>query len=234
VWLTANYFGGGLLMLVLFVCGRGAGQTGRLPRSLASGILAARMPWIPAIGIRMALAATGVFYVGLGIGFFVNASNAAPFWIDARTPLTPRLLSSPLIGLGLGMLLVSRASDWRMVAPGDWHDHHRTCGHLVFVALVLSRADFAHDLDRMAGRSDTRHSVFGRCYHSGIETGGRFNGLANSRLTAGASAYLSLLSGLASKRLHSFNSNKAVCSLRKSSRDRSATRPAAGTAARGA
>lgn len=143
LWLTINYFGGGLLMLVVLVCGLWAGQTSRLPRSVAIGLLAARMPWTPAAGIRLALAVTGIFYVGLGIGFFVNASNAAPFWIDVRgiTPLTARLFSSPLIGLGLGMLLISRASDWRMVAvPATGMI---TIGLVVLVALVLSRADFA-------------------------------------------------------------------------------------------
>lgn len=101
------------------------------------------MPWTPAAGIRLALAAIGIFYITLGISFFANAGNAAQFWIDARgiTPLTVKLFSSPLVGLGLGMVLVSRAGDWRMVAV--LATGMITIGLVVFVALVLSRADFA-------------------------------------------------------------------------------------------
>jgi hypothetical protein len=38
------------------------------------------------------------------------------------TPLTARLFASPLIGLGLGMALVSRATDWReiMIPAMGW------------------------------------------------------------------------------------------------------------------
>lgn len=143
LWLTVNYFGGGLLMLVVFLCGLWVGQTGRLPRSIASGILAARMPWTPPKAARLILAVIGIFYIALGVSFFANAGNAAQFWIDARgiTPLTAKLFSSPLTGLGLGLLLVSRAGDWRMAAvPATGMI---TIGLVVFIALVLSRADFA-------------------------------------------------------------------------------------------
>lgn len=143
IWLTVNYFGGGFLMLIVFVCALWAGQAGRLPRRIGAGLLAARMPWTPSKIVRLTLAAIGIFYIALGVTFFVNAGNAAQFWIDARgiTPLTAKLFSSPLIGLGLGLLLVSRAGDWRMaVVPATGMI---TIGLVVFIALVLGRADFA-------------------------------------------------------------------------------------------
>jgi hypothetical protein len=143
LWLTVNYFGGGALMLVVFLCGLWAGQTGRLPRSIGSGRLAARMPWTPGRTMRWTLAVIGIFYIALGIAFFAKAGQAAQFWIDARgiTPLTAKLFASPLTGLGLGLLLVSRAGDWRMaMVPATGMI---TIGLVVFIALVLSRADFA-------------------------------------------------------------------------------------------
>jgi hypothetical protein len=142
-WLTVNYFGGGTLMLAVLLYALWVGQSGRLPRSIRTGILVTRRPWTPATVVRLALAAAGIFYMTLGILFFANAANAAQFWIDAHgiTPLTAKLFSSPLIGLGLGLLLVSRASDWRMVViPAIGMI---TIGLVVFIALVLSRADFA-------------------------------------------------------------------------------------------
>jgi hypothetical protein len=138
LWLIVNYFGGGALMLVVFLCGLWAGQTGRLPRSVSSGRLAARMPWTPGSVMRWTLAVIGIFYIALA-----KAGHAAQFWIDARgiTPLTAKLFASPLTGLGLGLLLVSRAGDWRMAAvPATGMI---TIGLVVFIALVLSRADFA-------------------------------------------------------------------------------------------
>jgi hypothetical protein len=143
IWLTVNYFGGGALMLIVFLCGLWAGQTGRLPRSIGRGFLSIRMPWTPPKAVRLILALIGIFYIALGIAFFAKAGEAAQFWIDARgiTPLTAKLFASPLTGLGLGLLLVSRAGDWRMVAvPAAGMI---TIGLVVFVALVLSRADFA-------------------------------------------------------------------------------------------
>ncbi len=56
-------------------------------------------------------------------------------------PLTARLFASPLIGLGLGMALVSRATDWREImipAMGMV-----TIGVLATLAIVLSGENFA-------------------------------------------------------------------------------------------
>ena len=55
--------------------------------------------------------------MGLGLVFLMHGANARPLWFDASgiTPLTARLFASPLTGLGLGLILVARAKDWRAV-----------------------------------------------------------------------------------------------------------------------
>jgi hypothetical protein len=137
--MTVNYFGGGFLMLVVFAYGLWAGQRKLLPPAPP----AAALPWnIPGFA-RTALAALGVIYVALGVMFFAAPGDAASYWVDARgmTPLTARLFSSPMIGLGLGLFLVSRARDWRAVAiPATGMV---TIGAVVMLAFALGRADFA-------------------------------------------------------------------------------------------
>ena len=81
--------------------------------------------------------------MGLGLVFLMHGANAKPLWFDASgiTPLTARLFASPLTGLGLGLILVARAKDWRAVlvpAVGM-----ATIGILGTLSLVLDRADFA-------------------------------------------------------------------------------------------
>jgi hypothetical protein len=62
-------------------------------------------------------------------------------WPWTMPPLTARLFSSPLTGLGLGLMLVSRASDWRAApipAVGIC-----TTGIVVLLAFALGHPDFA-------------------------------------------------------------------------------------------
>jgi hypothetical protein len=138
-----NYFGGGLAMLLIFGYGLWAGQQRKLPAASAAGRFARPMPWSIPAPARAVLVALGIFYFALGIWFFVWPEQAAAHWFDARgmTPLTARLFSSPLIGLGLGIFLVSRSGDWRAVmipAIGLV-----TIGGVVMLAILLGRADFA-------------------------------------------------------------------------------------------
>ncbi|MEC9369183.1 MAG: hypothetical protein VX871_10890, partial [Pseudomonadota bacterium] len=70
------------------------------------------------------------------IAFLILGNGAAGMWIDGGglTPLTARLFASPLVGLGLGLFLCSRASDWRQVAIP-------ACGMIAFgVAVTLAIA----------------------------------------------------------------------------------------------
>jgi hypothetical protein len=141
--MATNYFGGGLLMLLVFAYGIWAGQNQRLPSESSQGPWANPLPWLIATPLRVVLGVLGSAYFVIGILFFTIAGTASSWWIDARgmTPLTARLFSSPLIGLGLGLFLVSRATDWRAVAVPALG--MVTVGIVVLLALFLGRADFA-------------------------------------------------------------------------------------------
>ena len=139
--MSVNYFGGGALMLAVLSYGLWMGYRGRL--TPAPHANAAAMPWdIPSLA-RAALAILGIAFIILGIVFFVAAGNAPALWFDAKgiTPLTARLFSSPLTGLGLGLILVSRATDWRSIAIPAIGMF--TIGCVVLLAFALGRADFA-------------------------------------------------------------------------------------------
>ena len=140
---TLNYFGGGLLMAIAFGYPLWAGLRGALPPAKERSPLSAALPWHPPFSARAGLGLLGGVYVGLGLVFLMHGANAKPLWFDASgiTPLTARLFASPLTGLGLGLILVARAKDWRAVlvpAVGM-----ATIGILGTLSLVLDRADFA-------------------------------------------------------------------------------------------
>jgi hypothetical protein len=115
--MSLNYFGGGTLMMVLFGYVVWAGLNGRLPEASERAPLAKVRPWAPGMAFRGILTVFAAVYVVLGTVFLFLGKGAAPIWIDAAgmTPLTARLFSSPLIGLGLGLWLVTRSTDWRAV-----------------------------------------------------------------------------------------------------------------------
>jgi hypothetical protein len=114
---TWNYFGGGLLMAATFGFPLIVARRDGLPPASPSQPFAGSMPWMTPSAARTSLAALGGFYFVLGIAFLVLGAAAKPLWFDAAglTPLTARLFASPLTGLGLGLMLVSRASDWREI-----------------------------------------------------------------------------------------------------------------------
>jgi hypothetical protein len=137
--ITLNYFGGGLLMLLVFAYPLFAGSRGRLPQAFPERPFAAPMPWRRHPSLRDGLAFLAGALIVLGLAFLILGGNAKLLWFDAKgmTPLTARLFASPLIGLGLGIALVSRAADWREImipAVGMV-----TIGVLATLALVLSR-----------------------------------------------------------------------------------------------
>jgi hypothetical protein len=141
--ITFNYFGGGLLMLAVFAYPLVAGSRGRLPNASSEAPFAAAIPWRPHPALRDGLAFLGGMLIVLGLSFLVLGGSAKLLWFDAKsmTPLTARLFASPLIGLGLGVALGSRASDWReIMIPATGMV---TIGVLATLALVLSRDSFA-------------------------------------------------------------------------------------------
>ncbi|HET7717438.1 MAG TPA: hypothetical protein VFK86_17590, partial [Bauldia sp.] len=137
---TLNYFGGGALMLAVYGYCLWAGAAGRLPEARPGARWGKAAPWLAPPAMPAVLTVLALVYALLGLWFLFAGGNAAGFWIDAGglTPLTARLFSSPLIGLGLGLYLCSRASDWRAVmtpAVGLL-----TIGVAGTVALVLERS----------------------------------------------------------------------------------------------
>jgi hypothetical protein len=119
-----------------------AGLRDALPPAKETSPLSAVLPWHPPFSARAGLALLGGIYVGLGLVFLMHGADAKPMWFDASgiTPLTARLFASPLTGLGLGLILVAGAKDWRAVlvpAVGM-----ATIGILGTLSLVLDRADF--------------------------------------------------------------------------------------------
>jgi len=141
--ITLNYFGGGLLMLATFAYPLIAGNQGRLPQAKPGAPFAAPRPWRPNPLFRNAIAFLGGAFITLGLAFLILGAGAKPLWFDAQgiKPLTARLFASPLIGLGLGLSLVSLAKDWReIVIPAI---AMITIGVLAPLAMLLSSASFA-------------------------------------------------------------------------------------------
>ena len=138
--MTVNYFGSGALMLTVLSYGLWMGWRSRL-----TGVTSISEPtaWHMPTPVRISLALLGSLFVVLGLIFFFGASDAAIIWFDVKgiTPLTARLFSSPLTGLGLGLVLVSHTRDWRMTAiPAVGFC---TMGFVVLLAFVLGYSDFA-------------------------------------------------------------------------------------------
>jgi hypothetical protein len=114
---TWNYFAGGLLMAATFAYPLIAARREGLPPASTHQPFGQSMPWtVPSLA-RTSLAVLGALYLAVGIAFLLAGAAAKPLWFDAAglTPLTARLFASPLTGLGLGLILVSRASDWREI-----------------------------------------------------------------------------------------------------------------------
>src|SRR6185503_18476311 len=203
--LTLNYFGGGLLMLVVFAYPLIAGSRGRLPKASAEAPFATSMPWRAHPLLRDGLAFLAGALIVLGLAFLILGGNAKGLWFDAKgmTPLTARLFASPLIGLGLGMALVSGAADWReiMIAAIGMV----TIGVLATLALVVKRSGLraaesarvargvasAHSADSRAGSASVAAAIVTRC---ACERSSHAH--AQSRLTHCCGAGTSVTSGL--------------------------------------
>jgi hypothetical protein len=140
---TLNYFGGGLLMAFAFAYPLWAGLRDALPAAREGRFGGKATPWNPPFVARRALSLLGAAYVAVGLVFLVLGAGAKPLWFDAAgiTPLTARLFASPLTGLGLGLILISRAEDWRAVfVPAIGLI---TIGIFGNLSLILDRATFA-------------------------------------------------------------------------------------------
>jgi len=140
---TWNYFGGGLLMAATFAYPLIVARRGGLPSASIHQPFGQSMPWVVPKLAHTSLAVLGALYLAVGLAFLIAGGAAKPLWFDAAglTPLTARLFASPLTGLGLGLILVSRANDWReIMVPSIGMV---TIGVVGSSSLVLDCANFA-------------------------------------------------------------------------------------------
>jgi hypothetical protein len=115
--ITWNYFGGGVLLLVLLAVA--LALHGRLGQPADAG-----PAWLggeqaldlaPATLLLRSLAA---LYFVWGLAFLVLGNAGASLWFEApglATSLTLRLFASPIMGLALGLALITFARRWREV-----------------------------------------------------------------------------------------------------------------------
>ncbi len=91
--------------------------------------------------LRLIVGASALIQLCFGVALMAEPALIGKLWPWTMPPLTARLFASPLTGLGLGLMLVSRASDWRAAAiPAVGMC---TIGIVVLLAFALGHADFA-------------------------------------------------------------------------------------------
>jgi hypothetical protein len=116
--LTWNYFGGGVLFLLLLAVALAFGS--RLGKPVAdepAWLGGDRALVLGRVG-KLVLRLLAAIYFIWGLTFLILGSAAAGMWFEApglATSLTLRLFASPIMGLALGMWLISRAGHWRQV-----------------------------------------------------------------------------------------------------------------------
>jgi hypothetical protein len=112
--ITWNYFGGGVVMMFVFAYAwlRGP-QLGRPVES--------RPSWLRGTGalslgvVRWIIRFFSLLYLLLGFALLILGPGAASLWFEAPgqlTPLTARLFAGTVIGLSIGLWLMSRAREW--------------------------------------------------------------------------------------------------------------------------
>jgi hypothetical protein len=114
--ITWNYFGGGVLLLVLLAIalarGRAMGRAVQDEPAWLGGDAALSI----STAARLILRLVAAVYFGWGLAFLILGQAAAALWFEAAgvaTSLTLRLFASPIMGLALGLWLITRASKWR-------------------------------------------------------------------------------------------------------------------------
>jgi hypothetical protein len=117
--ITWNYFGGGVLLLLVLAAVLALHTRLGQPVADEPAWLGGDSPLaIGAVG-RLALRLLAAVYFVWGLAFLILGNGAAALWFEApglATSLTLRLFASPIMGLALGMWLITRASKWREAA----------------------------------------------------------------------------------------------------------------------
>ena len=116
--ITWNYFGGGVLVLLLLAAGLAFGSRLGKPVADEPAWLGGDRPLALGQVGKLVLRLLAVVYFIWGLTFLVLGNGAASLWFEApglATSLTLRLFASPIMGLALGMWLIARAGQWRQV-----------------------------------------------------------------------------------------------------------------------
>jgi hypothetical protein len=117
--ITWNYFGGGVLLLVLLAAALALSTALGRPTTNEPAWLGGDRPLAIGAAARLILRVVAVVYFVWGLAFLILGNDAAALWFEpagVATSLTLRLFASPIMGLALGLWLITRASKWREVA----------------------------------------------------------------------------------------------------------------------
>ena len=115
--ITWNYFGGGVALLVVLAVELALHARLGQPADVGPAWLGGERALDLGAG-KLLLRLLAVLYFVWGLAFLVLGSAGASLWFEApglATSLTLRLFASPIMGLALGMWLISAARYWREV-----------------------------------------------------------------------------------------------------------------------
>jgi hypothetical protein len=117
--ITWNYFGGGLLLLVLLAVALARRSTLGRPVNGEPAWPGGDRPLAIGTVARLILRLLAAIYFVWGLAFLIFGNSAAALWFEqagVATSLTLRLFASPIMGLALGMWLITGGSKWREAA----------------------------------------------------------------------------------------------------------------------
>ena len=115
--ITWNYFGGGVLVMVLFAVALALHTRLGQPADAGPAWLGGEQALDLDPGQLLLRLLAAVYFVW-GLAFLVLGNGAASMWFEApglATSLTLRLFASPIMGLALGLWLITTARRWREV-----------------------------------------------------------------------------------------------------------------------
>ena len=115
--ITWNYFGGGALLLVLLAVALALHARLGQPADAGPAWLGGEQA-LDLVPGKLLLRLLAAVYFVWGLDFLVLGNGAASMWFEApglATSLTLRLFASPIMGLALGLWLITRARRWREV-----------------------------------------------------------------------------------------------------------------------
>lgn len=115
---TWNYFGGGLIMLIVLGIGAFNGSNLGEPVTDFHAFLRGNTNLRIDSAGKTVFRAVSILFIVLGVVFFFLGADAEWLWFEAAgnlTSLTARLFASPMIGLGVAAWIITNSPFWRQV-----------------------------------------------------------------------------------------------------------------------